>query len=260
MRKLIVLALLLVVGFYVGWPAYSGYAIKTALDAGDADALARKVDFPQVRQSIRGPVLAEIQTRVGKLVDQFGPLLGLNRERVRMDDLQALVGETIDDVVTPRGVIDSYQSGRGIEVVVQREVMRRIDRQGGLTAFLDLPKEGGDGETGAGSGGLDLSQGLGGLIRSAQGRNLINDLTRQLGSSGILGGVDAPKGSGAAGQSVGAGAGGFGIDNIKSFAFDGPLAMEVGVARDVTATRPDVTATMAFEGFDWRLTRLVPQL
>ena len=51
-----------------------------------------------------------------------------------------------------------------------------------------------------------------------------------------------------------------GIDNIKSFGFAGPLAFDIGFARDPKALKPDLTARMEFKEFDWQLTQVVPRL
>jgi hypothetical protein len=50
----------------------------------------------------------------------------------------------------------------------------------------------------------------------------------------------------------------YGLGNIKSFSFDGPLAMTVAVAKDASAGKPDLTAGMAFTGLDWKVTKVVP--
>ena len=49
----------------------------------------------------------------------------------------------------------------------------------------------------------------------------------------------------------------FGISNVKHFGFNGPFAMEVGLAKDGTAAKSDVTAEIGFSGGDWKLTKLV---
>ena len=47
--------------------------------------------------------------------------------------------------------------------------------------------------------------------------------------------------------------------NVKRFAFTGPLAFEVGLAREKAATVPDITAQLGFKDFDWKLVGLVPK-
>lgn len=60
MRKLIAVAILALAGFYVAWPAWSGYQIRNAFLTDDVALLAHKVDFPLVRQSLRPVVAAEV--------------------------------------------------------------------------------------------------------------------------------------------------------------------------------------------------------
>lgn len=50
-----------------------------------------------------------------------------------------------------------------------------------------------------------------------------------------------------------------GIANIKRFAVDGPLSFTVGIARNAAASEPDLMATMAFSGGDWKVVRIVPR-
>ena len=51
----------------------------------------------------------------------------------------------------------------------------------------------------------------------------------------------------------------FGFRNVKRLAFTGPLAFEIGVARDTAAASPDLTAQLGFTGFDWKLVGLTPR-
>jgi hypothetical protein len=52
----------------------------------------------------------------------------------------------------------------------------------------------------------------------------------------------------------------YGLSNIKSFGFDGPLGLKLSVAQSPAATKPDVTAVMRFTGLDWKLTDVIPHL
>jgi hypothetical protein len=46
----------LVLAFYVAWPLYAGYDIKSSLEAGNPAGLNAHVDFPSVRVSLRPSV------------------------------------------------------------------------------------------------------------------------------------------------------------------------------------------------------------
>ena len=53
---------------------------------------------------------------------------------------------------------------------------------------------------------------------------------------------------------------GFGLANVKHFSFLGPLAFEIGVAKEATATDSDVITEMRFVDGDWRVTGVRPKL
>ncbi len=82
-------------------------------------------------------------------------------------------------------------------------------------------------------------------------RDLAAETVRKEGPAGMGGSA------GGAGNAVRKGVH-YGIENIKSFGFDGPLAIRLGVARDKESSDPDVTVVMSFRGSDWILTGLEP--
>ncbi|MEO0619814.1 MAG: DUF2939 domain-containing protein [Pseudomonadota bacterium] len=261
MRKLILLIVLLAVGFYVGWPAWNGYAIKTALEREDSTTLAQKIDFPQVRASIREPVMVRLDDRIDQMVRDFGPAFGITKDQVKLDRITEIVNGALDDVVSPDRVGAIYKQGGDFVGAVQQAVLQRVDRMGGIMELFDVPPQ--DEGTGgsANDGNLDLSNGIGGLLRNKQARSILNQVTKQLGQSGGLSARDlfAPKretGASPAGDQDA----GFGFSNIKHFWFRGPLAMEAGIARDASAEVPDVTARITFQDFDWKVTHLVPRI
>ena len=73
MKRLLALLVLAVALFYIAWPAYSGYTIKTALDAKDADALRKCVDFESVRASMRPAISVKVETLLDAAADKAGP-------------------------------------------------------------------------------------------------------------------------------------------------------------------------------------------
>lgn len=50
-----------------------------------------------------------------------------------------------------------------------------------------------------------------------------------------------------------------GIANIKRITPHGPLSYSLGIARDPEATEPEVTATLAFTGGDWKIVAITPR-
>lgn len=50
------------------------------------------------------------------------------------------------------------------------------------------------------------------------------------------------------------------LANVKSYRLVGPLALEVGIARDAAATAPDVIAELAFTGTGWQVVGILPRI
>ena len=85
MKKLILLALCLLLAFYVGWPMWSAYKIHAALEANDAKTLETKVDFPSVRESLKPTITSEVERAMDKAAGGVaGQIVGgvLNAEKL----------------------------------------------------------------------------------------------------------------------------------------------------------------------------------
>lgn len=260
MKKLLALIVVALLGFYVAWPAYTGYAIHAALEAEDSNVLAQKIDFPQVRESIREPVMLKLDARLGEMLKDFGPALGITRDQIKMDSIENIVTASLEDVVSPEKLGSVYKNGGDFTGAVQTAVLRRIDQAGGLMELLNLGNANQDAtDDDQQSGSLDFSNGLGGLLKNKNARKIFGQVAQQLGGSGGLS-ADAlfPKRKSAA--KSGSGDRSFDFANVKHFGFVGPLAMELGVAADRDAPEADVTARMSFQNMDWKVTRLEPHL
>jgi len=264
MKKLFALIIVGLLGFYVGWPGYTGYQIRTALEAEDAALLARKIDFPQVRGSIRGPVMSEIDVRLGEMVQKYGGALGVTKDKIRMDRVGSIVDGALADVVSPEKLGGLYKRGGDVSGAIQQAVLRQIDKAGGLMTLIDSAgNAGGTGEDAGGNsasiGGFNVSGGIGGLLKSGEARKVLGEVSKQVGGgAGLDVSMLFPKKS--AGTNSGGDSGSFSFGNIKHFGFDGQLEMELGVAKNAEAVQPDVTARMSFQDFDWKITGLAPNL
>ncbi len=247
MKKLIGLIFLLLLGFYVGWPAWSGYRISNAIAAKDAAALAAKVDFPAVRDSMRPAVSAAVERELDAQMKQsggaFGNLLGGD---LKKQMLPQMVDSVLATLVTPENIIRIASEGDAAASV------RRIlaEKMGDIAGKLPgLPS----GSAGAGAPGLPALGGVGQL----------GDLAKQMGIGGRTGGspvpapqaTPAPSGGGDAARKPS-----FGLGNIKGFSFDGPLGYLVSVAQDASSASADLTAGMSFTGGDWKVTKVIPRL
>lgn len=262
MKKLIVLIVLALLGFYVFWPAFSGYQIHAALAAKDTKALAGKINFPSVRKSMREPVMAQISERM-KVVSGS---LGLGDDQLPKQKMETIVDGALAEVVTPQRLVAIYAEGGDVASEMKRAILGQIDKLGGIGALFDLggstptadsdvKKDDGGGLGGA-IGGI-----VGGVLGSDKVRSVVTDITGKVGSGigGAAGGLfpEASPKQGAVGED---GSSSYGLGNIKGFGFDGPLGLYLGLAKSSAAADPDVTAHMGFENFDWRVTKLIPNL
>lgn len=61
MKRILALAVIAIAGFYVAWPAWSGYVIRDAIQSKDTARLAAKVDFDRVQASLRPTVTRKVE-------------------------------------------------------------------------------------------------------------------------------------------------------------------------------------------------------
>lgn len=257
MKRLIALLVLLLLGFYVAWPGWTGYQIATALKAKDNATLERKIAFADVRESLK-PIAVQ---KVGEVYDQqlkgqVGPAGAQIVSQIKSDVVPKIVDTALAQLVTAPNLIRVVNDGGTIKENAERILNEQIAKIG-LPGLGGIPGVGGGGTGGAGGlklpGGIQLPGGLG-------------EIAGKVGIPGLGGGGAAksepPHGSAAGGPAPsGASApASYGLSNIKRFSFLGPLAFEVGVAKDAAATAPDVVVEMRFVGGDWRVVAVKPRV
>jgi hypothetical protein len=113
-----VLALLVLGGFYVAWPAWTGRQIGRAFEANDPAMLERYIDFPSVRERAKPILAAEVDrsldrlkqgsSRIGGIADQLRERLG-----------GRLTDAAVDTILTPENLVAIVRQGRSL-----RRVMR----------------------------------------------------------------------------------------------------------------------------------------
>lgn len=249
MLRLMFLVILLAGGFYVGWPAFSGYQIHQGLQTEDVAVLEERIDFENVRQSMRGPILAQVQQQVSSGGGAALQALGLQADAIDMSKVESVVDGALNTTVTAPKLVEVYKSGQDFGAVLQTAVIEQVSRAGGLTALL---KDGALKQSAPSGGGGNL---LGGLLDNENARGVVSDVVGKLTKSGDLAKLLFPKRPSAAPSGASES---FGLGNIKSVGFAGPLGLTMGVARDVDASAPDVTAEMRFEDLGWRVKKLTP--
>ena len=243
MKTIIGLLIAGVLGFYVAWPAYTGYRIKTALDTDNADLLAAKIDFDRVRTSLRPAVTTEVEKAMTAAIRQGGadnePLL----QQLKTQLMPRVIETALTTVVTPESVLRIHREGGNYKATLAKIIAEKAGS--GLGAL--------GGEDAAGLGRV-----IGRLGRAAEAAGF--DPGKALG--GLLGNkgpapAPAPdSGDGAAAAPRKS----FGLANIKRFAMNGPLGYSVGIARDAASSEPDVTADIAFTGGDWKVVGIRPRV
>lgn len=282
MKRLILLVVLLLVGFYVGWPAFSGWQLHAALERKDAATVGRKVDFPSVRAALAPVVEREVGSGMDRYLADLGPLAGMLGPVLKQQYAPRVVEATLNTLITPESIVQIYAEKDDMRSAAERILMAELGKPGGLFSGLL-----GGGRQSDGSSLVGRIQGQGGLEAATKGLGNLGNLGGLIPGGGgpggggaipgLPGGANMPdlkdvltkmieKGRTARGAKPALEAAappskdGFGVGNIKKFGFNGPLAMEVGVATRSTAPKSDVVAEMAFRGFDWKVTRLVPGL
>jgi Protein of unknown function (DUF2939) len=254
MKKLIALVVLALLGFYVAWPAWSGYRIASALASKDTALLESKIDFPSVRESLRPVVTGEVEKEISKQAG--GGLGGLLSGDFKKQIVPQLVDTILAKVVTGENVIRIVGEGGDVAGSVQKILMEQMSKMGGIPG---LPGFGG----GAGGGGLSIpggSGGLGALGGILAGKGLPGGLPSFGGGQAQAPAASAPPVVTTTPSGAPAAKAAFGLANIKRFALTGPAGYAVSVAKDANSSKADATASMAFTGFDWKITSVVPHL
>lgn len=238
MKRLIALVLIALLGFYVAWPTWSGYRIMTALQNQDASLLASKIDFDSVRASLRPFIAAEVEREAEKVGGNIPAPL---RAQLQREVLPKVVDTTMVQLLTPDNVLRIYREGGDVAGTVRKILSERLGGIGGGLGNL-----GGGGGGGPGLG--QVIQGLGGL----------GSIAGRLGGRGDEPAPPAsqppptPVTTSTAPQAKPS----YGLGNIKGFGLSGPFGWKLGIAKDPSATKPDLTAGMGFTGLDWKLTSL----
>lgn len=259
MRRILVIAILLAIGFWGAWPAYSGWRIHEALKGDNAATLERMIDLPSVRASLRPVATIEAEKHLDEALARIGPggmALGADIKRQVMP---GLIEGVLANLVTAPNILRIYREGGAARDAIRRILAEEMEKPGsalgGLGGLGGLIGNRGaaSGEAGSAAGragGLDVGGMLDRLGGAAGGgsRSPVRDIAAE------------PAVTQTPGAATPAGQTGYGLGNIKSIGFNGPLSIVMGLARDAAATDAEVTVEMSFTGLDWRLTGLAPRL
>ena len=260
MKRLLALLVLLLLAFYVAWPGWSAYQIATAIKARDEATLDRKIVFDGVRQSLRPAAMDKVSeaydAATAKAGASFRPIIA----QMKQEFVPKIADQALSTLVTSRNLIRVVNDGGSLKENAERIMREQIGRIGlpGLEA-IGGGKPGAGGSGGSG-GGLNLPGGLGN-IAGKMGIDL-----KQIPGIGGAGNARpeatpapepaAPPASAPAGEQGRR----FGLSNVKRFSFLGPLAFEIGVAKEASVREADAIVEVRFVNGDWRVTGVRPRL
>jgi len=249
-RSLGTIGVLAVAAFYVAWPLYAGYEIKSSLDTQNVEGLNAHVDFPSVRVSLKPAVTAKVEQVVTDALSRAGTAGGALAERLKAEILPRIVDGVLASLVTPEMMIRIHVSGKSLKEALDGLVIEKASAAQGLGGMLIVPSEGQAGgsqsklEQIAGKLGIDTSKVFGGTVSKAGEEPVV--VAPPPSALPVAGdGKQRPK---------------YGIGNIKHFSVSGPLALSIGVSRDAGTKKPELTADLSFVDGSWKLTGLVPEL
>ncbi|MGE0024327.1 MAG: DUF2939 domain-containing protein [Hyphomicrobium sp.] len=248
MRSFGTIGVLAVAAFYIAWPLYAGYEIKSSLDTQNVEGLNAHVDFPSVRISLKPAVTAKVEQVVTDALGRAGRAGGALAERLKAEILPRIVDGVLATLVTPEMMIRIHASGKSLKEALDGLVIEQASATQGFGGMLVVPPEGEAAgsqsklEEIAGKLGIDTSKVFGGTVSKAAEPVVAPPPSSALPAVGD--GKNRPK---------------YGVGNIKHFSVSGPLALSIGVSRDASTRKPELTADLSFVDGSWKLTGLVPE-
>ena len=243
MKKILFLAVMVAATFYLAWPAFSLFQIAEGVKGKDEAKLQNKIAWQSVRSSLREPVNKMVKKEIGNQAKGQG-VEGVIVGQLAGEYAPQVVEKILDAYVTPKGIIMLAEQGGKLKTADLG--------LGGLVQNLKNQKSGAN-ESGDGgqlgdllntvkevAGKIPGGKELVGNALGNYGKDLFKDVAKKS--------ADKPE----------AKITNYGLNNIKSLTFNGPLSFEVGLAKSPTAKNPDVIAGMSFVDMDWKLSKFVP--
>lgn len=122
---IVVLVLVILAGFYVAWPAWTGRQIRHAIEANDPVALSQKIDFDRVRARAKPVIAEQMQRSLDQFQKQAGPFGAAIAGQLKGGLGERLANAAIDTSLTPENVIRLARQGKDIS-----RVLKDIAREG----------------------------------------------------------------------------------------------------------------------------------
>jgi hypothetical protein len=142
MKKLlaVIAIVILVAAFYVAWPGWSGYQVYNAIKAKDAETLERKIDFPSVRESLRGAATQKLSELY--VPPQAAPSSPVLIERLKREAVSRIVDGSLETLVTADNLIRITSEGGSLKDSVERVLRDQMSRGSEIAGKAGLPSIG----------------------------------------------------------------------------------------------------------------------
>lgn len=147
LASLVVVAAIAIGGLLYASPYLALRSIGKAIDAKDADTVAEYVDFPALRESVKGQLLIKMQTELQKPEMKDNPFAGLGQMLAA-----SMVNQVVDTLVSPAGVMLMLENGKpgkpadvaaagvGVDTQVSQRKNMAVNYQGWSKVFVH-PKD-----------------------------------------------------------------------------------------------------------------------
>jgi hypothetical protein len=113
-------------GLLYASPYIALHQIGKAVERQDAQAVSGYVDFPALRESIKGQMMARLQAQMGSASPSSNPLAGFGQQLA-----QGLVNQFTEALVSPDGVMLLLQKGKPGKPTDVAAAGVGVDTQGG---------------------------------------------------------------------------------------------------------------------------------
>jgi hypothetical protein len=120
MNKLLAaIIILLLLAFYVFWPSWSVYQIYSAVKTRDAETLARKIDFPAVRASLRNATVEKFSELYDRPQSQL-PSSPALVARIKHEAASRIADASLERLVTADNLVRIASEGGQLKDSVER--------------------------------------------------------------------------------------------------------------------------------------------
>jgi hypothetical protein len=275
MRRVAILLVVLAAAFYGVWPALSLYQLQLAFTRGDGDLLARKSDVASVAAALaplavpadatsperlqraqaalaRPAALIDLGARVRESSATLSDLVaGIVREApagLMVPSATVADGRSQQPVATPPETRPASPFRTLSEREAEQKAARRQQQAPAASPVRTLSAS--EAEQRAERAAVHARP-TASPVRTLTAEEA--EAKRQGRRAAAPAAASSTTADAAAPQTRG-----IGLANLRGFAPKGPLSLAVALARDAASPGSDLTAVLAFRGFDWKLVALGP--